>query len=113
MKWLPTVRRFVVAFFPENDIAAKQAADTLRHTFPREEVTFYPAGELTAVQRPHANLRLPDEALVCLWVPVAELASAIQTLQAARARSIFLTAGGAPEQDYGPGLAEIPQISRR
>ncbi|MEO5926407.1 MAG: glucoamylase family protein [Bryobacteraceae bacterium] len=51
-------------------------------------------GGATSKRNPYSHLALPDESILVAKIDGVELSSAIDILQAAGARSIFLTAGG-------------------
>ena len=74
----------------------QEAADSMRRLYPRQKVDSDLAGAQPSSHRPASHLRMPDESMLSVWLPVSDLAAAVQTLQAAHARSIFLTGGGLP-----------------
>ena len=92
----PAGRRLVVALFASQDDAVQDVADTMRRLFPKEKIDCDLAGEAPSPLRPTSHLRMPDESMLSMWLPVQDLAATVQTLQAAHARSIFLTGGGMP-----------------
>ncbi|MCU1326081.1 MAG: glycosyltransferase, partial [Bryobacterales bacterium] len=86
-------KRLAIAFFPSKDSAADRAFVTLRRRrLATERLTDGSRGDRGSF----SDLILPGESLLVAWIEVANLAAAIDVLQAAGARSIFLTPGGMP-----------------
>ena len=100
-------RRLVIAFFTGEDRSVQDAAATMRRLYPRETIDADLTGARSSDRRPTSYLRMPDEAMLSVWLPVPDLAAAVQTLQAAHARSIFLTGGGLPETKPLGGVDSI------
>ena len=103
----PADRRLVIAFFKSDDQSMQEAAATMRRLYPQFQIDVDLAAEPSSAKRPTAFLRMPDEAMLSVWMPVADLGTAVQTLQAAHARSIFLTGGGVPRTQCETGLQSV------
>ncbi|MEP6961122.1 MAG: hypothetical protein ABI995_03540, partial [Acidobacteriota bacterium] len=88
-------KRLTIAFFP-GERQAEEAHKSLR----RRGLSIHRLSESSTQAKsklsPYSHLRLPDESLLAAWIDVSDLATTIDILQAAGARSIFLTAGGLP-----------------
>jgi cyclic beta-1,2-glucan synthetase len=103
----PADRRLVIAFFTGNDQSVKDVAATMRRLYPHEKIELDLAAALPSSRRAASQLRMPDEGMLSAWLPVSELASAIQTLQSVPARSIFLTGGGLPAPEREGTLSAV------
>src|SRR5947209_4439620 len=103
----PSDRRLVIAFFTGEDRSVQDAASTMQRLYPSQRIDADPTGARPSDKRPTSYLRMPDEAMLSVWLPVSDLAVAVQTLQAAHARSIFLTGGGMPANPFVGGVESI------
>ena len=81
-------KRLVISFFTGGPASVDHAASELHSLFPSAKIEVDPATNSSS-----NYLRMPDESMLSVWLPVADLSSAFQTLQVSHARSIFLTGG--------------------